>query len=103
MPHDRLDSHWHLYGGRSYSAKNPLSASDLLRLAEGRPAKRTLKERYHALLCKLFGHHLVTDRWHRVDDGNWYAEKNYEIHIGCTRCRFVLVLDPKQTPESSER
>jgi len=84
-----------LWVGQNYCARHPLSAQNLLRLARGLRIRQTLREKLAELRCRLFGHDLALDRWHRADNPRWFQQMDYEIHLGCRRCRFVLVLPPE--------
>ena len=88
----------HLLNAKGYDARNPVPVEDLLRMAKGKPRKVPLNERWRNLVCFIKGHDLATDRWHS-EDGGWFLRGDYELHLACRRCRFVLVLDPKETPE----
>lgn len=85
----------HLHGGRNYQAIHPVSARQLLDLALGQPPKLSWSERWGRLKCRLFGHDLVLDRWVRADNPMWFKDLDYEIHLGCRRCRFLLTLPPE--------
>jgi hypothetical protein len=93
----------HLMAAKSYNARNPFSVEQLLDLAKGKPVRPTRAERVASAYCTLFGHDLVLDRWTPEKGHNWFLSGNYEVHLGCRRCRYTLVLDPKETPESSQQ
>lgn len=93
----------HLWNGRNWTARHPLSAQGLLELAKGRKPRVPLKDRFRRLWCVLKGHNLVTDRWHNAINPNWFEEKDYELHIRCRRCSFLLTLDPKIYGEGVDR
>jgi hypothetical protein len=85
----------HLHGGRNYHATHPISAQQLLNLVRGYNIKVNLREQLEQLKCRLFGHDLVLDRWVRADNAMWFRDLDYEIHLGCRRCPFMLVLPPE--------
>jgi hypothetical protein len=89
----------HLRFARHYAALRPLSVDNMVRLVHGQSVKEPLRVRLRRLWCLVLGHDLVTDRWHRKGDTDWFRNKRYEIHIGCKRCPFVLTLDPNEIPE----
>jgi hypothetical protein len=84
----------HLQHARHYAALHPMSVTNLLRLAEGKRPKRTIKEQFRILICKLIGHNLIVDYWVK-DDPNCFSNKQYELHLGCTRCPFIATKKPK--------
>jgi len=85
----------HLHNGRNYQATHPISAQKLLALVKGQQPKLSWRERWEHLKCQLFGHDLVMDRWVRADNPMWFKDLDYEIHLGCRRCPFLLALPPE--------
>lgn len=60
---------------------------DLLRMAEGRPVRVPLRERWRRVVCAIFGHQTVIDRWVPARLGS-----SWEHHVGCLRCDRLVTL-----------
>ena len=57
--------------------------------------KHYFKEFLLKFRCFFIGHVIVKDIWHNKENQRWYEEKDFEYHVGCTRCPLFYTERPE--------
>jgi len=79
--------------GRTYLSKNVTGTLNALVTGKGL-WKMKMKEFFLRFRCLIFGHNMVRDIWRNGSNPQWFIDKDFEYHIGCTRCPLFRIEKP---------